>query len=241
MAIIKDFGIVLREYDAGENNKKLVLLTQNSGKIAVFARGSKRIGSKLADNLFCYSEYIIYDGGSFFSLNQLSPIRRFNGIAEDLDSYCVACYFLEIVDSMILPNMETADILTIILRGLHELSIQRLSAQAIFATFTFKFLQMEGFAPLFDGCMYCEKQLGGNIWLLSDGLVCDECWALHSYKGVRLSEQTKSALEYILTAEYESIFAYRASAGVQEELYRCARWFLATNIEFDLKSLLMLQ
>jgi len=240
MAIIKDFGIVLREYDTGESNKKLVLLTQNSGKIVVFARGSKRADSKLAANLFCYNEFIVFDGGSFLSLNQLSLIRRFGGIAEDFESYCVACYFLEIIDSMILPNMETTAILTLALRALNELSAKRLSSQAVFATFTFKFLQLEGFAPLIDSCQYCEKQLFGNVWLMSEGLICDECGTSRGQVGVYLSEQTKSALEYILTVECENIFAYRASADVQELLYRAARWFLAANIDSDFKSLTML-
>jgi len=241
MAIIKDCGIVLREYDAGESNKKLVLLTKNSGKVITFAKGSKRVGSKLSADLFCYNEFIIFDGGDFLSLNQISPIRRFGNIPDDFSNYCIACYLLEIVDSMILPSMETADILNLTLRGLHQLSQGRMPATTVFAAFTFKFLQMEGFAPLTDSCIYCEKYLLNSSWLQSDGLVCDACAALQNNNGVYLSEQAKAALEYILTAKSENTFGFRASPDVQEQLYNAANYFLAANVDTNFKSLAMLK
>jgi len=241
MAIIKDHGVVLREYAAGESNKKLVLLTASHGKLTAFARGSRRVGSKLASDLFCYNEFIFFDGGSFLSLNQVSPIKHFAGIADDFDSYCYACYLLEIADAMLLPKMETGEALRLILHGLNELSTGRLPPKVIFAAFTFKFLQIEGFAPLVDCCMHCEKQItfDGDVWLLPDGLVCGLCASGGATGGTLLSPQARAALEYILKVNSENVFAFNASPDVYDQLHHAAGRFLSANVDVEFKSLMM--
>jgi len=144
MAIIKDIGVILREYETGESSKRLVLLTDAHGKIVVHSRGARKTGSKLSANLFCCHEFIIFDGGSFLSLNQVTPMHSFAVVADDFDAYCAACSFLEIIDKVMLPNMEASAVLRLLLRALAELAAKRPPNQ-VFAVFMLKFLQKEGF------------------------------------------------------------------------------------------------
>ncbi|MCL2396902.1 MAG: DNA repair protein RecO [Defluviitaleaceae bacterium] len=240
MAIIKDFGVVLREYAAGESNKKLVLLTRRHGKISAFARGSQRVGSKLATSLFCYNEFVIFDGGSFLSLNQVLPIHTFGKIADDYDKYCFCCCFLELADKMLLTGMETGEALQILLRAFAEMEHGRLPANLIFAGFVFKFLQKEGLAPIVNMCAACEGELIEDCWFYDEGLFCDVCATSPGKvtpQHIGLSAQAVLALQYILDADVKRMFAFKVSEGVASQLYAAAGLFLSKNVDVELKSL----
>jgi len=217
MAIIKDFGVVLREYDAGESNKKLVLLTRGHGKMTVFARGARRVGSKLTTGLFSYCEFVIYDGGGFCSLSAVVPVHMFDGIAEDLDKFCFAHSFLEMTDKMVLVSMDTGEILRILLNALAELTRERHEPATVFAVFAIKLLKSEGFAPLVNG----------------NGVETGE-------SALRLSVEAAAALTYVLEAGPKEMFGFKASDDVARELYCAARVFVAENLDVKLKSLEMI-
>ena len=220
MAIIKDFGIVLREYDAGENNKRLVLLTRQHGKMTVFARGAKRTGSKLAAALFSYNEFVIFEGSGFHSLNAVVPVHMFgDAFAEDYDKFCFACCFLEMVDKMVLSDMDMSEVLQILLCALAELAREnRHKPATVFGVFAIKLLKAEGFAPLVTEAGHV--QTGENT--------------------LQLSAEAARALTYILEASPKEMFAFKASDDVSERLYRAARLFVAESLDFKLKSLEMI-
>ncbi|MDR2183901.1 MAG: DNA repair protein RecO [Clostridiales bacterium] len=221
MAIIKDFGVVLREYEAGETDKKLVLLTRAHGKMTVFARGARRTGSKLATGLFSYNEFVIFEGTGFYSLNAAQPVHVFDGIAEDYDKFCFACCFLEMVDKMVLTGMDSAEILNVLLYALAELTRARHAPATVFAVFAVKLLQTEGFAPLIGSAE-------GNA-IVQTG-----------ESALTLSALAARSLTYILEANAKEMFAFRASPDVTEQLYRAARLFVAENLDARLKSLEMI-
>jgi len=218
MAIIKDFGIVLREYNAGENNKRLVVLTRAHGKMTVFARGARRMGSKLATGLFSYNEFVIYDGGGFYSLSAVVPVHMFDNIATDYDKFCFACCFLEMIDKMVLASMDTREVLQILLQTLAELAKDRHAPATVFAVFVIKLLKTEGFAPLVE----------------DDGAV------QAGETTLRLSAEALAALTYIMEANPKEIFSFKASDDVAARLYRAARVFVAENVDVKLKSLDMI-
>ena len=218
MAIIKDFGVVLREYDAGESNKKLVVLTRGHGKMTVFARGARKTGSKLSAGLFSYNEFVIYDGNGFYSLSAVVPIHMFADIADNYDKFCFACCFLEMADKMVLTGMDTRDILQILLRALAELTRDRHVPATVFAVFAIKLLKSEGFAPLINGD---GAETGTN-------------------QPLRLSPEAAQALTYIMEANPKEMFAFKTSDDVAEQLYRAARLFVAENVDIKLKSLEMI-
>jgi len=218
VAIIKDFGMVLREYDAGEANKKLILLTRNHGKLTVFARGARHVGSKLATGLFSYNEYVIYEGSRFYSLTAVVPVHMFDHIAQDYDKFCFAHSFLEMIDKMVMASMDTSKILQILLCSLRELTHGRHMPDMIFAVFAIKLLQTEGFAPLIDT---------GGIVQTGESML-------------RLGPKATRALTYILDTDAGKMYDFKASDDIAQQLYRIARLFVAENVDAKIKSLEMI-
>jgi len=224
MATFKDFGVVLREYDAGEANKRLVLLTEGRGKITVFSRGAKKTGTKLATGLFDCNEFVIFDGGSFLSLAQTTCLHGFGAtISSNFEAFVYASSFLEILDKIILTGMDAKAALRLLLRGLAELSAGR-SPHGVFAVFMFKLLQKEGFAPMLDGEYFTAEGLAAN-----DGP-----------GAIRFDPAASDALAYILNTDGKRAFAFDASEDVLARLCAAARLFLSANVDVDLKSLILI-
>jgi len=231
MSIIRDNGILLKEIQRGENDKQLTILTLESGKITVFAKGAKRPKSKFAAaQALIYSEFVIFNGGRFLSLNQINPLLGFPSIAENYDKYCTACIFMEICDNLLLPEMDSRKGLKILLHSLKALSNPDCvhSPPLVFAVFVFKFLQSEGFAPLLD---YNEN--GDFAFFSAEGLTP---FAPNS-QTVTLSKCAVSALKYILDADIKSLFCFRVSEDVAKSLGIAAGIFLKNNIDVKINSL----
>ena len=74
-------GIVIKETDAGETGKRIVVLTREHGKMLLSARGSKnaKSGIMAATQLFSYCEFspIFSFTISIASLNILEAFRMF--------------------------------------------------------------------------------------------------------------------------------------------------------------------
>ncbi|MCL2575058.1 MAG: DNA repair protein RecO [Defluviitaleaceae bacterium] len=209
MSIIKDCGIVLRENIAGETNKRLVLLTKNHGKVVVFARGAKGAKSKLSANKLSYNEFVIYDGGQFFSLTQCSPIVQFANIPLDYNAFCVANFILELSDKIMLENMEALDTLNLVLMAFYRLEKAALPS-LVQAVFTLKLLQKEGFF----------------------GEHCTE-----NPDFMNISKEANAAINYILSTPIKRVFNFRVSSDVMNELQQYALLFLQQNVDLQLKSL----
>ena len=93
-------ALVLRDVNYKESDKILTLLTQDQGKLTASARGCRRKGSPIAAGcqLLCWSELVIYDYNGRWTVKEASAERLFQGVRDDLDKLCLACYFAEVTE-----------------------------------------------------------------------------------------------------------------------------------------------
>ena len=118
-------GIVLRETEAGESDKRLILLCKGYGRLLVYARGARKPKSKFlaAAQLFTYGDFIIGDGQQFYALTQAEPIECFYGIRNDYDALRYAHYIAEISEKTILDAQPVDDLLLLLLKTYQILNL----------------------------------------------------------------------------------------------------------------------
>jgi DNA repair protein RecO (recombination protein O) len=235
MNTFKARGLILREYEAGESDKRLSLLCKGRGRILVYAKGAKKPKSKFlaASQMFTYGDFILAEGRQFFSLSQAEIITNFYPIRQDYNSLCHAQYLLEICEKTIPDNTPCDDLLRLLLKTLQHISKKQadISEKQAVLVFMFRFFLFYGLAPDMSNCVVCGAELkeGASVFC-DEGLVCKRCQV--NKVRMKISPVAAAALAYILGSDINTAFMFKAEEQVLKELEKAARlcWIGHFNI-----------
>ena len=249
MSTFKARGIVLKEYTAGEADKKVTLLLKERGKMTVFAKGAHKTGSKFLQTTqqFAYCDYVIYAGSGFFSIASAMPIYHFYDLSADYAKFCTGAYLMELTEKVILENSACDDILYLLLKTLKNIEKGLLSPGILRSVYEFKFLQLNGYSPEILVCIECGEKVKFHSDCVETsqhlppifsgyGTVCGKCAKTHSYGLMPASAGLMNAITYILSADIKKLFSFRIDERICSELKKAAGIFLSAHIDVKLKS-----
>ena len=116
-------GIVLNASPVGDNDRRLVILTRERGKITAFARGAKRPGSQLmgVTRPFVFGTFKLYEGRDAYNLQGADVLNYFAEIPLDMEAACYGSYFLEFADYYGRENLEATEQLLLLYQSLRAL------------------------------------------------------------------------------------------------------------------------
>jgi DNA repair protein RecO (recombination protein O) len=244
MKTFKARGIVLREYEAGESDKRLVLLCKELGRLTVYARGARKPGSKYmaAAQLFAYGDYVITDGRQWSSVSQAEVIESFYAVRSDYTRLCHGHLMLEVCEKSIMENTPCDELLLLLLKALTHLSKPSaggvfLPVEQVCAVFLFRFFLFYGIAPALDECCLCGEEAAlteDGAYFCDEGYVCKTCSPQKKHR-LRLSQAAWAGLRYIWESGMAESFRFTARPLVLDELNKAAR--LCWDIHFDWKLL----
>ena len=229
MRTFKARGLVLREYEAGESDKRLLLLCKGVGRLFVYARGARKPRSKFvaAAQVFSYGDYVIAEGRGFNSLAQASVIEGFYHLRSDYDALCCAHVVAEICEKAVMAEENCDELLLLALKALGYLHKKErpLPALHVLAVFMLRFFLWYGVAPSLEG-------EGGLI--NAEGLVGGEGAVGET---VALSANGVTALRYIFSSDLARAFLFSVDASVVRELQNVANMLWRHHFEWALRSL----
>ncbi len=178
-------GIVLRCYDLGEKDQIVVLLTAESGKMRVVAKGAKRPGGRFAAAASPFTEISasVSLGRNLHTLNQVQIVSSHRHLRERLDRMAVALFITELVDHATVDAPGQSEFLALLALGLGALEGTE-QPELTLCFWLLQLLELSGLAPAFTYCASCQSE-GRPLVALSarsGGLVCGRCTDAGSYR-----------------------------------------------------------
>lgn len=139
-------GLIIKAEPIGEYDRRIVLLTDDRGKISAFAKGARRTGSKLVagTNLFCFGEFGLFRGKNSYSVNDVNISNYFSFLREDYVSAYYGMYFAQIADYYCHENLADKEMLILLYQSLRALESDKFDNRLVRAIFEIKAVCIEG-------------------------------------------------------------------------------------------------
>lgn len=204
-------GMILKAEPFGEYDRRVVILTRERGKIAAFAKGARKQGSRLlaSTNPFCFGEFKLYEGRTSYSISEAAISNYFRELREDFDGACHGMYFLEVMDYYTRENNDEKEMLKLLYQSLRALVHQGLDNPLVRYIFEIKALVINGEYP---------GPPDGN-------------W----------QESTLYTLSYISQSSVEKLYTFKVTEEVLSELARITDHYRKRFIDRKFKSLEILE
>ncbi len=130
----------------GENDRRVVLLTKERGRISAFARGARRPNSPLvaSADLFAFGSFCLYSGRDSYTLKEASIQNYFAYFRTHVEASVLGQYFCEVLEYCTRENNDEAQLLLLLYQTLRALESERFPASLIRSVFELKTVALEG-------------------------------------------------------------------------------------------------
>ena len=235
MGTVKIKGIVIAENNNGDYDKMLTILTPN-GKIGCSAKGARRPKSQLmaGTQFLCFGEYMLFKGGSTYTLNSCETIELFYNIRCDLDKLEYAVNITKLIQDVTYENQNTYKILQLFLNTLYVIANTDMDLKFVSSIFKMRLMNLLGFKPRIDKCCECGKEEIYYFSFKDNGLKCEECGKPDT-GAIQISESTKTALRYINTAPAQKLYSFNMSDENKKQLEIIAKIYTNEKLEKEYK------
>lgn len=236
---IKTKGIVLHEMPIGESDKRVILLTKEKGKITTFARGARKVSSKLlaGTGVFSYGDYIIFKGKSAYNMSQVQLIESFHGIRESIEHLAYGLYVLEFAEFVTEENNPNNNLLRLILKTLQMLVKDVIDNKLVIRIFELKAMSLIGYTPEVTECVNCHIEDGLLYFSTTQGgMLCKTC-ANTDKSTIRINKGTLYTLQYILSSSLEHLYSFKVDESISSDLDKIMKRFLQYHLNKKFKSL----
>ncbi|MBR4758614.1 MAG: DNA repair protein RecO [Lachnospiraceae bacterium] len=142
-------GMILKAVPAFDNDKRIILLTAERGKITVFARGARKPTSRFmaATNPLCMGRFKLFEGKSAYNLGDTQIDHYFEQLREDFEGAMYGMYFADLVDYFCRENLGATNELNLLYVTLKALLRPEIPNRLVRCVFEMKLLVFEGIFP----------------------------------------------------------------------------------------------
>ncbi len=158
-------GMVLRSEPYGEYDRRVVILSQEHGKITAFAKGARRQTNHLmaVTDLFVTGNFKLYPGRSAYSLTDANVSNYFEELRGDYEGAIYGMYFLEIAEKHTREENDEKDILALLYQSLRALVSADYDNRLVRAIYELKIVMLQG---EFHRELYAQDCLPGTVYTL---------------------------------------------------------------------------
>ncbi|NLC68846.1 MAG: DNA repair protein RecO [Clostridiaceae bacterium] len=246
MSYIKTKGIVIKEVNVGEADKIITILSGEYGKMAVVAKGARRLRSRLSacTQFLCYSSFLLFKGRDLHKINSCEMIESFSEAGNDLVKLTYAAHMADLIYDTVQENQPATKTLKLFLNTLHYLIKTDRSPGLVIKIFELRYLCILGYAPYVKGCINCLNETfeGLSFSFKKCGFVCnnENCVSIDPFM-YKISPGTARAMHHIVYSSMDKLFNFELSKPVLAELSTIVDRFLREMLEKDYTKLKFLR
>ena len=237
MGTVKVKGVILSENNMGDYDKMLTMLTPNFGKISCVAKGARRPKSALlaGTQMFCFGEYMMYQGTSTYHINSCETIEIFYKLRTDLEKLKYAIHINKIVQDVTEENENCFNIMQLYLNALYTISETDKDLDLTISIFKLRLLCILGYTPRILSCTNCKEKDNLTYFSIKDnGFKCEAC-ARQDKSSLQMSESTKNAIKYTITAPAKKLFSFNLINESLEEFKLICKIYFNEKLEKEYK------
>lgn len=177
--LIKDEGLVLRQWPLGEAGSIFSVLTREHGKIRLASNGIRKNKTmRAAGAPFMRDCFVYWEGKSELSrLSQISILSPFGiSLSSDYASYLAACFIVEITDKLFETFQGEEEDYLLLWGAIASLSKKKMEAWKISFSYGLRIVSNAGWRPETFICAECGRE--GDFLSFSiekGGWMCERC------------------------------------------------------------------
>ncbi len=203
-------GLVIREQNIGEADRRITLLTRDYGLVHAFARGARRIKSNAltATQLLSYSRFSIFQGRDSYIIDEAEPIEIFFDLRGDVEALSLALYFAQLMEELAPELDSAAPHLRLILNTLHLLAGGKRPPLQLKAIFELRLLSISGYMPNLVACESCGAfETDPMFFDAAHGkLYCQNCRPRAPHDTLSIGAVT--AMRHIVFSDFDKLFRF---------------------------------
>jgi DNA repair protein RecO (recombination protein O) len=227
----KTDAIVLAHYDYGEGDRRIILLTEEFGKISAIANGERKPLSKLRAglSLFSWSEVELIFGRRSPIITMARPKNVFVNLSQDWRKFIIAEKMTQDINVLIPWESPESDSWFLTLGGLNALNLIKDHYQRLYYYFLWTILISSGYQIDLNNCIRCGQKLTEESYLVAEeSIVCADCLGLEDLSE-KVSPNTIKILRLIAQKEKGILRRIQTSENDRDNLEKISRFFLAST------------
>lgn len=230
-------AIVIKTADRKEKDKNILLFSIEKGKTWATLKGVKGASAKMkiAQNLFCFGEFLLENGKFGQVVTGFSSIETFHEIGDDPDRYFEGIGLLEVVNGLEFSGVgERKAVFVLLLRCLKSLCFEEVSQGLVLDKFLIELFKIYGFPINTEKCSCCGARTIEKFYFdyQSGELVCGNCKGFGSEE---LAKTTYSALKILSNCDLEKLSTLKLAEGSELGLLRVLVKNFESHFERNLK------
>ncbi|MBN2119978.1 MAG: DNA repair protein RecO [Candidatus Omnitrophica bacterium] len=239
MAIKKDIGFILRNFDFRETSKIAHVFTQKNGKIHGLLKGFRTGKKEFTTTLdtFSLNEIVFYESrNELWLVSAADLISGFSYLKENTEKNLVANFIVELVDKVSPLHHPCPEIFELLYDSFRY--SQENFQKKIFYIAQVRVLELSGFRPHLTACVKCSSEVQAQAFfsIKLGGLICPKCSA-DDRSARELSGEVISSLKYIQNNEFNISLRLTLSANTEKEILGILDDFLGFHLDTRIKSL----
>jgi len=234
---IKVTGMVISSSPVGENDKRIVILTKELGKISAFARGARRPSNHLVacSDSFVFGTFTLRAGKDSYTLVEADVREYFRELTDNLTAMYMGYYFLELASYFGVEGQDASQMLNLLYASCKIMLTDKIPLLLIKLVYELKILVINGEYPDFNGCVICgSKENITGFSINKHGVICSKCMK-DVPDAITISGSTLYTLQYIAYAPIGKLYTFTVTDEVLTELKmvitRCVKAYITDYIK----------